>query len=198
VENLSPGPAAHQPQYSAASPDPIRAVFGSSSRASEEKRFMAACLVANLSDAPGPGAYRHRCGKGYAKTFGDGPCAAIGDAPRRLITDGVASDSPGAKYEVPSSFGRGSACSLGPRENIWGHPRDRNREARLARKQYIGPGLPAQLATDTPPPGKYVTEQAALDMLKTSPKVTFDKAPLSNANKVRAKPLRPCVKPAQC
>lgn len=188
ISFTSPGPQAHSPKLEAVSPDPNRAVFGHATRATEAKRFTAACLV-HAPEEPrvGPGAYRYKCGKGHAKTFGDGPCAAIGDMPRLPVYKTSAMSSPGAKYNLPSSLRSGST-SLGPRENAFGSRRDRQEEGVKARRQYQGPGVPA-IATETPAPGHYFAENSALEGLQKAPRAVFNKAPLSNGEKVSTHPL---------
>lgn len=179
----SPGPQAHNPKHEAVNPDPNRAVFGHATRVTEAKRFTAACLV-SAPDEPhvGPGSYRVKCGKGHAKTFGDGPCAAIGDVPRLPEYATSATHSPGAKYNLPSTL-RSGPTVLGPRENAFGNRRDRLEEANKARRQYQGPGCPGT-ATPTPAPGHYCAENSALEALQQAPRAVFDRAPLSNAPKV--------------
>ena len=193
ISFTSPGPQAHNPKLEAVSPEPNRAVFGHATRVTEAKRFTAACLV-SAQDEPrvGPGAYRHKCGKGHAKTFGDAPCAAIGDVPRLPVYKTSAMSSPGAKYNLPSSLCTSSTW-LGPRENAFGNRRDRQQEGIKARRQYQGPGVPAS-ATDTPAPGHYFAENNPLDALQRAPRAAFDKAPLSNGLKVSTHQLIcPCL-----
>jgi hypothetical protein len=174
---------AHYPKHDAVSPDLKHAVFGHSSRLTEAKRFTAACLVSAPNEPRvGPGAYRYKCGKGHAKTFGDGPCAAIGDAPRMPEYKSSTTDSPGAKYNLPPSSNT-SPTVLGPRENAFGNRRERQEEAIQARRQYHGPGLHAS-PIDTPAPGHYCAESIALAVLQKAPRAIFDKAPLSNMPKV--------------
>lgn len=185
----SPGPQAHNLKHEAVTANPCNAVFGHATRVTEAKRFTAACLV-SAPDEPsvGPGAYRNKCGKGHAKTFGDGPSTAIGDSPRLPEQKTTASQSPGAKYDLPSSL-RSCPAVLGPRENAFGRPRDRQTEGVQARKQYQGPGVPAT-GTETPAPGYYRAEDGARAALRQAPKATFNRAPVSNTEKVSSFQLR--------
>ena len=86
--------------------------------ATAAKRFTAACLV-HATEEPRlrPGACHHQCGKGHAKTFGNGPIgAAIGDMLRLPVYETSGMSSQGVKYNLPSSL-RSSSASLGPWEN---------------------------------------------------------------------------------
>lgn len=183
----SPGPAAHTPAFARVDPHRAQAAFGTAERDDEAKRFISHCHPSgDTTAAPGPGAYRYKCGKGHAGTVGDGPAAKIGTGARSAAA--ACDGTPGAKYDVPGAFdgeaGRGfSIAPLGERER--GAARDRAAEGDKYSRQYWGPGTEAPVMHDGPSPLKYRPNAEALSTaFPPGPSTTFGAATLDLGNKV--------------
>ena len=185
----SPGPAAHTPAFGYVEAHTARAPFGKAERDAEAKRFISHCHPSgDTTAAPGPGAYRYKCGKGHTGTVGDGLSAKIGTG-QRTPAAAQSSGTPGAKYDVPGAFdgdaGRGfSIAPLGDPER--GAARDRAAEGDKYSRQYWGPGTEAPVMHDGPSPLKYRPNTDALSTaFPPGPSVNFGTATLDIGNKVR-------------
>lgn len=183
----SPGPAAHQPGYSAVSPNGRPAVIGVSTRDVEAKRFMSSALKSQAQDCvPGPGTYRNLCGRGHAKTIGDSAHAIIGTASRPPIYLEAAGSLPGAKYHLQSTLGAGPHACIGPVVSVCGTAkRDRMQEANDQKTRYNGVGVVDATPGESPSPNAYAPSDTFLAHNRSPSHATFGKATKESYDKVR-------------
>mmetsp|Transcript_68117 Transcript_68117/g.215509 ORF Transcript_68117/g.215509 Transcript_68117/m.215509 type:complete len:600 (-) Transcript_68117:646-2445(-) len=198
----SPGPT-YAPDTKMVKKSAAAFSFGTCERDGERGRYISKnhCRENAGLFTPGPGTYKHKEGKGIAKTMGDAPTQPFPIAAQRDILferEMLFHPGPGA-HDHHTDIGKSPCISFAPRDRAKGARSRKDQDHRvfiseLAAKEPSGAKL-----TGTPGPGEYPikTTIGKADMgrhivdtskaAKTAPAFSFNTAP--NFNDMKSKPF---------